>query len=145
MTFGEFAVLDDAPRSASAEAITDVRAYVIERDAFRMLLQTHFALVERVIALLTQRLRYTTTYAEQLLFFSVLGRLAARLVQLADELSPSDPVTLQLTQQELAEFVGTSREWTNRALHQLAGLELIRIDRGAVTVLDRQGLLRQVY
>ena len=54
------------------------------------------------------------------------------------------PIRLELTQQELANFASTTREWVNRALRDFAEQGLVRLERGAVIVLDRDALRRQV-
>src|SRR5215207_8088153 len=80
--FGEFSVLDGEPRSASAAAVDDVTTLVLYREEFMGLLRQHFELVERMFVMLTERLRYTTSYSEQLAFLSVPGRVATVLLQL---------------------------------------------------------------
>jgi CRP/FNR family transcriptional regulator len=97
--------------------------------------------VEHVIQQLAERVRYNTAYSERLAFLSVPGRVAALLVQLSEtSLAGEGPVRLALTQQELADFASTTREWVNRALRDFADRGLVRLERGAVVVLDRPGL-----
>lgn len=143
--FGEIAVLDGAPRSATAAALDDVETLVLHRDEFLRLLQDNFDLVRQVFAVLTERLRYTTFYSEQLAFLSGPGRVAATLLQLAS-VDPlvQEPSRLELTQQELADFTNTTREWVNRILGDFEDQRLISLQRGAVVVLDRQGLREKV-
>jgi CRP-like cAMP-binding protein len=144
-TFGEFSVLDGEPRSASAAAVEDVTTLVLYRDEFMALLRQHFELVERMFAMLTERLRYTTSYSEQLAFLSVPGRVASVLLQLASvEADPLTPADLNLTQDDLAKFANTTREWVNRSLKDFAEAGLIRVERKAVTILDRAGLHRRI-
>jgi CRP-like cAMP-binding protein len=143
--FGEFSVLDGEPRSASAAAVDDVTALVLYREDFMALLHRHFELVERMFVMLTERVRYTTSYSEQLAFFSVPGRVASVLLQLAGvEADPLKPAYLNLTQDDLAKFANTTREWVNRSLREFADAGLIRVERKAVTILDRAGLDRRV-
>lgn len=143
--FGEFSVLDGQPRSTSAAAVTEVTTFVLYRDEFMALLRSHFALVERLFAQLVERLRYTTTYSEQLAFVSVPGRVAAALLHLASlDAEQSDPVRLEITQQELASFVSTTREWVNRALRDFADAGIIQVERGAIVLLDRAVLGRMI-
>lgn len=143
--FGEFSVLDGQPRSASAAARTEVTTLVLYREDFMALLREHFGLVERLFAMLTERLRYTTHYSEQLAFLSVTGRVANVLLQLASiDADPVQPALLELTQEELASFANTTREWVNRLLHDFAGKGLIELRRGAITVIDRAGLQRHL-
>src|SRR5690606_38967286 len=133
--FGELAVLDRAPRAASAATLDDTVTLVLLRDDFMQILRDSFPLVQHVLGLLTEMVRYNTSYAERLAFLSVPGRVAALLAQLADAADPRDPVRLDLTQQELAAFASTTREWVNRALRDFAERGMVRLERGAVTVL----------
>jgi len=140
-SFGELAVLDRAPRSAGVMAYDDTVVLALYRDDFMTLLRASFPLVEHVIQLLAERVRYNTAYTERLAFLSVPGRVAALLVPLADSaLVGTGSVRLALTQQELADFANTTREWVNRALRDFADRGLVRLERGAVIVLDRPGL-----
>jgi CRP/FNR family cyclic AMP-dependent transcriptional regulator len=144
-TFGELAVLDGAPRSASAAALDEVSALVLQRADFLQLLRDNFDLVQQILRLLTERVRYTTEYSEQLAFLDVPGRVAAALLQLASvEALGDDSVRLELTQQELADFANTTREWVNRILHAFAEQGLVALERGAVIVLDQAGLRRRI-
>jgi CRP/FNR family transcriptional regulator len=118
---------------------------VLYRDDFMRLLRESFPLVEHVIQLLAERVRYNTAYTERLAFLSVPGRVAALLVQLADTAQADEgPARLELTQQELADFASTTREWVNRALRDFADRGLVRLERGAVIVLNRPGLRSSV-
>lgn len=143
--FGEFSVLDGRPRSATATALDTITLFVLYRADFLRLLQEDFVLVKHLLAMLTDRLRYTTDYSEHLAFLSVPGRVAARLVQLARMKADGDePIRLRLTQQNLADFASTSREWVNHALGAFTDQGLIRCERGTVIVIDREGLQHQV-
>src|SRR5690554_4499501 len=91
-SFGELAVLDRAPRAASAATLDDTVTLVLLRDDFMQILRDSFPLVQHVLGLLTEMVRYNTSYAERLAFLSVPGRVAALLAQLADAADPRDPV-----------------------------------------------------
>ncbi len=138
--FGEFAVFDGAPRSASAAALGNVATFVLYRDDFLELLRTNFDLVQQVLAFLTERLRYTTTYSEHLAFLSAPARVAAHLLQLATADPQSQTPRLNVTQHDLAALACTSRESVNYALRDFAARGLIQIERGAVVILDPAGL-----
>jgi CRP/FNR family transcriptional regulator, cyclic AMP receptor protein len=143
--FGELSVLDGESRTASAAALEAVTTYVLYRADFLNLLRENFALVEHIIALLVERVRYTTNYSEQLAFLSAPGRVAALLVRLAGaEAEVREPIRLELSQQELADFANTTREWVNRALHDFAAEGLVRVERRAVVILDPNGLLARM-
>ncbi len=143
--FGEFAVLDGEARSTSAAAMGDLTTYVLFRDDFMNLLRQNFSIVQHVIGMLTERLRYTTSYSENLAFLSGPERVAGLLVQLTGaDPDASGPIRLEITQQELANFASTTREWVNHALRDFAAQGLVRIERGAVIVLDREALQQRV-
>lgn len=142
--FGEFAVFDGAPRSASAAALSNVTTFVLYRDDFLELLQANFDLVQQVLTLLTERLRYTTTYSEQLAFLNAPARVAAQLLQLATADPQPEPQRLKVTQHDLAALACTSRESVNYALRDFAERGLIQIERGAVILLDPAALREMV-
>jgi CRP/FNR family transcriptional regulator, cyclic AMP receptor protein len=143
--FGELSVLDGESRSASAAALDDVVTYVLYREDFMNLLRENFALVQHILAILAERVRYTTNYSEQLAFLSAPGRVAALLMRLAGaEAEVQAPIRLELSQQELADFANTTREWVNRALHDFAAEGLVRVERRAVVILNPDGLLARM-
>lgn len=143
--FGELSVLDSSPRSASASALNDVVCAVLYRDDFLRLLSTNFSLVQQVLAVLTERLRYTTTYSEHLIFLNTSQRVAAMLLQLiATEEPLDDQPRLKITQHDLASLACTTRESVNHALREFANQGLIHLERGAITVLNQAGLHQQL-
>jgi CRP-like cAMP-binding protein len=142
---GEFSVLDGAPRSASTAALSDISAFVLYKDDMLGLLQHNFALVQRLLATLIERLRYTTTYSENLAFLNAPQRVAAMLVQLAGlEPAAPDPPRLAITQHDLAALACTTRETVNHALRNLSEQGIIHVERGAVIVLDHSALQSQI-
>jgi CRP-like cAMP-binding protein len=143
--FGELSVIDGEARSASAAALDDVTTYVLYREDFLNLLRENFALVQHILTILAERVRYTTNYSEQLAFLSAPGRVAALLMRLAGaEAAVQPPIRLELSQQELADFANTTREWVNRALHDFADEGLVRVERRAVVILNPDGLLARM-
>jgi CRP-like cAMP-binding protein len=142
---GEMAVLDGGERSAGAAALDEVSAFALRRDDFLHLPQDNFALVEHVIAMLVERLRYTTVYTEHLAFLDASKRVAALLLQLASaDIASEGPIRVRMTQEELANFAGATREWVNHALRDYAEAGLVQLERGAVVVLDRGGLRQKL-
>ena len=83
--FGELALLDGAPRSATATALLATEAVILPRDQFRELVATEPAVRDVLLASLAGELRRLTTHVEELHFLDMTGRLAARLVRLARE------------------------------------------------------------
>lgn len=142
--FGEFAVLDGAPRSTSAAALSNTSTFVLYRDDFLNLLRNNFDLVQHVLAILTERLRYTTTFSENLAFLNAQQRVAAVLMQLVGGDINDDPVRLEITQHDLAALVCVTRESVNHTLRDYAERGWVRLERGAVVVLDYAALQRLI-
>jgi CRP-like cAMP-binding protein len=142
--FGELSLLDGGTRTASAQAHEDTHAYLLFRDDFLRLLRDQFELVQHVIHLLVERLRYTTHYTQQLAFMSLPSRIAAALLQLTSAESSTggaaESSLIKITQQDLAGYVGTTREWVNRTLNDFATRGWIKLQRGGVLILSRDAL-----
>ena len=143
--FGELSLLDGGTRTASAQAHEDTQAYLLFREDFMRLLRDQFELVQHVIALLVERLRYTTQYTQQLAFMSIPSRVAAALLQLAS-MESNAPASglIKITQQDLANYVGTTREWANRTLNEFVTRGWIKMNRGSITILNRDALKQSV-
>ena len=139
--FGELSLLDGGPRTASAEAVEATQTHLLYREDFLTLLRDHFGLVQHVLSLLVERLRYTTNYTQQIAFMSVPSRIAAVLLQLASE---HDAGAIKITQQDLANYVGTTREWVNRALKEFVNRGWVTLHRGGLTILNRTALQQSV-
>jgi CRP-like cAMP-binding protein len=145
--FGALALLDGAPRSASATAVDATETLVLPRDRFRQLVDDVPAIRERVLAALAHELRRLTAHVEELHFLDIAGRLAARLTRLAEEQGSAGAegeVRLDgpITQGELAAMVGSTRQSVNKLLGYLVADGLIRIERDAIVILDLPGLQR---
>jgi len=144
--FGELALLDGAPRSATASALVATEAVILPRDRFRELVATEPAVRDTLLDALAGELRRLTTHVEELHFLDMTGRLAARLVRLAREAGPPGPdgsirLRASLTQAELASMVGCTRQSVNKLLGQFADDRLVRVDRDGILVLDMPGLV----
>jgi CRP/FNR family transcriptional regulator, cyclic AMP receptor protein len=144
--FGELALLDGAPRSASATAISATETVVLPRDRFRDLIATEAGVRDALLASIAGELRRLTTHVEELHFLDITGRLAARLVRLAGEggtTLPDGGVRLRtnLTQGDLAAMVGCTRQSVNKLLGQFTDDRLIRLEREGIVVTDMDGLI----
>ena len=133
--FGEIAALDGRSRTADATAITDCQLACLSRQVFVELLRDDPDLSGHVIALLCDRLRRTTEQAEDVMILDAGPRLARALLRLrtANELTGG---RVQITQHEIANAVGLTREITNKYLRRWQSANLLRLERGAVTVVD---------
>jgi CRP/FNR family cyclic AMP-dependent transcriptional regulator len=144
--FGELALLDGAPRSASATAISATETVVLPRDRFRELIATEAGVRDALLASIAGELRRLTTHVEELHFLDITGRLAARLVRLAQEGGTrvgDGGIRLRsnLTQGDLAAMVGCTRQSVNKLLGQFTDDGLIRLDREGIIVTDIDGLI----
>jgi CRP/FNR family cyclic AMP-dependent transcriptional regulator len=134
--FGEIAVLDGAPRSADATANTNCELYIIDRRDFLPFVKSQPALAMKFIELLCARLRWTSQQVEQVILQNLPGRLGLTEERNFD----SGSGTLAITQQEISEMVGMTRESINKQLRAWAGRNWVRLEHGAIVVLDVNAL-----
>src|SRR6201995_1491751 len=121
-TFGEMSVLDGQTRSADATANTNCEIYVIDRRDFLPFMRTQPALSMKFIELLCTRLRWTSDQVEQVILQDLPGRLAGALLRLSEkEKASSAGRAIAITQQEISEMVGMTRESINKQLRAWAG------------------------
>jgi CRP/FNR family cyclic AMP-dependent transcriptional regulator len=146
--FGELSMLDGLPRSAGAIAMDKTLVLTLHRDDFLALLERYPRMAPGIIATLSARVRYTTEYAESLAFLDVNGRVAKRLLELADlygvKKERGTEIDLGLTQRELASLVGTTRESVNKVVGTFRDQGLIEVEGQRITVVDRRGLKRRI-
>ena len=142
--FGEIALLDGRPRTADAVAMSDCELMVIERREFTALLREHPELAFKVIEILCARLRQTSEQVEDLMFLDLPTRLAKAVSRLVDEAGGAWPRKISITQRELSQLIGMSRESTNKQLRSWAQAGWIRLERGSIVVLRPDALARGV-
>ena len=128
---GEMALLDGRPRSADAVALTDGRIMTLDRREVLPLLEAHPKLALAVIEVLCDRLRRTSTQVEELMFQPLEVRLARALLRLA---AAQRLASVAITQKELAEVVGASRESVNRLLKAWESDRTVSLIPGRVTI-----------
>jgi CRP/FNR family cyclic AMP-dependent transcriptional regulator len=139
--FGEVAVLDGQARTADAIANTNCEIFVLDRRDFLPFVRSQPELAMRLIELLCTRLRWTSDQVEQVILQDLPGRLASALLGLTDKrkLEPQSQ-TIAITQQEISEMVGMTRESINKQLRAWAGRGWVRLEHGAIVVLDAAAL-----
>jgi CRP/FNR family cyclic AMP-dependent transcriptional regulator len=139
--FGDIAVLDGQARTADAIANTNCEIYVIDRRDFLPFVRSQPALAMKFIELLCGRLRRTSEQVEQLILQNLPGRLASALLGLTEK-QPLDTAswTIAITQQEISEMVGMTRESINKQLRAWAARSWVRLEHGAIVVLDANSL-----
>jgi len=139
---GELSAIDGASRSASAVALTPIDFTSIPVDRFLRFLQEHPASMGALLAVTVRRLRLSNRRQLEFTTSDALGRVCARIDELADRYGRTGEgddvqIGLPITQTELAQWCGLSREAVVKALRKLRGLGWVSTTDGAVTVIDR--------
>jgi CRP-like cAMP-binding protein len=144
---GELSAVDRAPRSATLTALEPVTALIMLLPEFEAYLQAHGRVAILLMRLLTERLRDADRKRVEFGAQDSTGRVAARLVELAERFGRPDgetiAIALPLSQDELAGWVGASREAVSKALGVLRTAGWIRTSRMSVTVLNLAALRRR--
>jgi CRP-like cAMP-binding protein len=135
--FGEIALLDGGARTADVMAIADCKLIVIERRDFLPLVHSRPDVSQKLIEVLCARLRNTSRQVEEVMFLDLSAKLARTLLRLRES---SGGQKIELTQSEIAQIIGASRESTNKQLRDWEELNWIRLERGEVILLDTQSL-----
>ncbi len=142
--FGEEAALDDAPRDHMAEAYEDALVCIVTKQDFLDMLRSHPALAFKVTKLIGFRLKTFRSRVENLLFKGAPARLAATLLELARDHGVPDAqgilLPLKLSQQDLANLIGVTRESVNLALSDFRKKQLIAVEGRAIRLLRPEGL-----
>lgn len=146
--FGEMALLDGQPRSASAITLEDTAVHVLGHTEFQRHVAASPEFASALLAMLSRRIRHVLDNAEILASLDVYGRLARVLLDMAQRHGLQDKgivINVALTQQELATMVGATRERINRALATFKTQKLIEMRGRKIAVLDVTRLREQVY
>jgi CRP-like cAMP-binding protein len=143
-TFGEIALLDGEPRTATATAMVRTELFVIPRDQFLCLLESESQLAAHLIQLLCRRVRWTAQLMEDSALLTVPARLAKRLLSLSLLHGRQTAVgtKLSISQEELAQFLGLSRQIVNQHLQGWKAKGWVVAGRGNMTIANRLALGR---
>lgn len=136
--FGEVALLDGQPRTAAAIASEPTELFVVLRRDLLALMARQPSVAVQVIELLCARIRWMSTQAEDAAFLPLERRLVRRLLGLAADYGNE----IELSQEELAMFVGATRESVSRHLQVWKRAGIVALSRGRITLLDTEGLAR---
>jgi CRP/FNR family transcriptional regulator, cyclic AMP receptor protein len=142
--FGEIALLDSQPRSATISAVEPVELLVLQRRDFLPFLEQHPKVAIQLATALAQRLRALSDSMEDAMLLSISGRLAKKLLALVQAHGKPVPggtrIDLKLPQHELGELVGATRESVNKHMRAWTAAGVLRMERGIITVLDEEAL-----
>jgi CRP/FNR family cyclic AMP-dependent transcriptional regulator len=145
--FGELSVFDPGPRTSSAIAIVDVCAVHLDRDVMRAWIADRPVVAERLLRVMSRRLRRTDIDVSDLVFTDVTGRVAKQLLRLAQQFGTREDgatrVNHELTQEELGQLVGSSRETVNKALADFCHRRWIRVEGKTVVITDSERLAQR--
>jgi CRP/FNR family transcriptional regulator, cyclic AMP receptor protein len=145
--FGELSLFDPGPRTASATAVADARLFELGHAELIEWLERYPAVAKHLLEALARRLRRTNEALADLVFADVPGRVAKALLDLStrfgQQIDDGLRVAHDLTQEELAQLVGASRETVNKALADFAARGWVRREGRAIVLLDLQRLQRR--
>lgn len=142
--FGELALFDREPRSASATAAEVCQLLFLSRSAFRSFLESHPAALLLCLEVVVGQLRRLTDVADELALMDVRRRLARRLLRLSQQGVLEEDArghgAFHITQQQLASMLGATRESVNKHLNAFVDRGYIRLERGAIQIRNRTSL-----
>lgn len=148
-SFGELALIDGAPRSATIAAQTPVVIRVVPRQAFIELIQSEPEVAMAVLHSVTAMVRSTNERLADVLSLDVPGRVAkwllARAVARGERSESGIAVPFDLSQRELASELGTTRVSINKALKSFESLDAIRLERSEIIILRPDLLAEYTY
>jgi CRP-like cAMP-binding protein len=138
--FGELSLFDPGPRTSTATAVTDAKLLSLSHEKVIPWLKQNPEVSLQLLTRLSQRLRRTNEAVGDLVFSDVPGRVAKALIDLGERFGKTTPegllVNHDLTQEELAQLVGASRETVNKALADFAGRGWLKLDGRSVLIAD---------
>jgi hypothetical protein len=145
--FGELSLFDPEPRTSTATAVTDARLVSLAHEAVIGLVTTHPQTSLELLRRLAQRLRKSNEILADLVFADVPGRVAKAIMDLGERFGSQKEdglhVNHDLTQEELAQVVGASRETVNKALADFAARGWVKLEPRAVLVTDVERLTKR--
>jgi CRP-like cAMP-binding protein len=143
--FGEIALLDGQPRTADAVAMVDCELMVIDRRDFIPFLRREPDVAIKLIETLCARIRRTSAQVEDVMYLSLPARLAKTLLELSGtgEASATQRA-VRITQRELGNLIGMSRESTNKQLRAWEERKWVRLERGGIALVNPAALMKLI-
>lgn len=142
--FGEIAMIDGGPRTADAFAMEKTELLILARREFMPFLEQNPQISVKLLQVMCERLRWTSSQVEDFFFLHLGPRLAKRLLYLAEhqknKTNVSETAAIRFPQHLLASMIGTSREAVNKQLRAWQEAGLIDIHRGSITLINREAL-----
>jgi CRP/FNR family transcriptional regulator, cyclic AMP receptor protein len=146
--FGEIAVLDGEERSADATAMTDCEMLVLNRRDFLPVLRDHADLCMILLKILCRKLRQTSEQVEDVMFRHLQSRVAKALLHLVEGVGPHGVhgplVELHVSQRELGNIAGGSRESVNKHLQIWHRQGLIELGKGSIMIRNVEAIERLI-
>lgn len=146
--FGELALLDDSPRSATAVALESTETLTLHRDEFIRYISDNPDFALHVLHTLAQHIRRLNNQLSDIFFLDLPARLARQLLQLAEQHGRQTKdgilIELSLTQTDLAEMTGATRVSINKALGRFRRSQWVKVSGRKVSILDRDALLNLI-
>jgi CRP/FNR family cyclic AMP-dependent transcriptional regulator len=143
--FGEMALVDDSPRTATVAALGPGETMMLRREAFDLLRQTHPGTDRLLVEVLAERIRQTSVALLEALCERADVRVLRRLVTAAEFWGAMEAGggSVALTQDELAGLAGTTRPTVSKVLAEASTAGLVRTGRGHIDILDPESLRRR--
>lgn len=142
--FGEIAILDGQPRSATVTALEECEIAVVDKPAFNSVLASSPSIAVKLLGVLAGRVRELTTRIEDRAFLDVSARLAKELLRLAKNHGSASGaaarIELRLSQQELGDLIGATRESVNKQLREWTRTGIVKQERDRIEILDIDAL-----
>ena len=138
--FGEIALLDGGARTADAVTLEDSKMMVIERRDFIPVVRENPDIAMKLIEMICARLRKTSEQVEDLIFLGLPARLAKILLQFHSRHVPDAANTIKITQRELSQMIGTSRESANKLLREWQRRGWLKLQRGGIHIIAPKAL-----